>query len=117
MSGSSGPNLLASSASGGLSVAEREIARQRRRHLQESRRQVKARSRRERLPSIPSAWSSSEQNVGLTIDFPVAPSVLGSMPRENTSYPRRPMTSSVQGDYAGSVSGYVSRGCRQGTNR
>ncbi|KAA6413380.1 MAG: hypothetical protein FRX48_03126 [Lasallia pustulata] len=33
------------------------------------------------------------------------PSVLGSMPRENTSYPRRPMTSSVQGDYAGSVSG------------
>ena len=72
MSGSSGPNILPSSTTGRAAPREREIVRQRRRDLHESRRSNKLRVRRA-LPSISMAGSSAAPDMSHSIDFVVAP--------------------------------------------
>ena len=72
MSGSSGPNILPSSTTDRAGPQEREIARQRRRDLHESRRSNKLRVRRA-LPSISMAGSSTAPDMSHSIDFVVAP--------------------------------------------
>jgi len=53
-------------------VEEREVARQRRRHSQENRRQSKLRVRRTRLPGITDAGLSSAQVTGGLVDSSLA---------------------------------------------
>ena len=102
------PIILSSLALRGLSTEDREVARQRRRSFQESRRQSKVLVRRTRLPSISDARSSKIQNVSGSIDFLTASSTsssydvgssLGSAP-----YGRTNSVSSTHGPYMGGIS-------------
>lgn len=89
------------------SVEEREIARQRRRNSQESRRQSKLRLRKTRLPSILDAGLGTTQVTGGSVDFSIAaPSnlttyVSGPSDRSYTSQPFAP----ARGGYSDVVSG------------
>ncbi len=72
MFGSSGPTILPSSTTGRAGPQEREVVRQRRRDLHESRRSNKLRVRRA-LPSISEPESSMAPDMSHSIDFVVAP--------------------------------------------
>lgn len=108
MSGPSGPNILPSSALRGLSTEDREVARQRRRNLQESRRQSKVHVRRTQLPSTSDARSTEAQNVGCSIDFFAASSTSSSYDVGSNlgtaSYGRTNSVSSTHGPYMGGIS-------------
>ena len=103
-SGPSGPSLLPSSALSGLSTEEREVARQRRRALQESRRQSKNHVRRTRLPSASDSRSSKVQEIGHSIDSFTASSNASSYDMGNAPYGRTNSVSSTQGPYMGGIS-------------
>ncbi|KAL8950411.1 MAG: hypothetical protein Q9222_003549 [Ikaeria aurantiellina] len=78
MSYPSGPHVLPSSVLDAFSVEDREVARQRRRRLSESRRLAKARVRRTRLPTICEPAASMGLHMGHSIDFLTAPSTSSS---------------------------------------
>ncbi|KAL9603805.1 MAG: hypothetical protein Q9219_000914 [cf. Caloplaca sp. 3 TL-2023] len=88
-----------------FSMEDREVARQRRRRLQESRRLAKARVRRSRLPTIAEPETSmGGLDVGHSIDFLAAPSTSSSYDIGGSSgYPRTASTSSAP--YLSSVTG------------
>ena len=105
MSYFSGPHALPSSTLDAFSVEDREVARQRRRRLQEGRRLAKARVRRTRLPTIvePEA-SMGGLDVGGSIDFFAAPSTSSSYDLGGSSgYPQTTPTSSAS--YLSGVTG------------
>lgn len=105
-SGPSGPSTLPTLIFGGPSTAEREVARQRRRAVQDSRRQTKVRTRRTRLPSTWDAGSSEAREVGHSIDSLIASSVssydMGSS-IGGAHYSRPESISSAQIPYLGGV--------------
>ncbi|KAI4290314.1 MAG: hypothetical protein L6R35_000421 [Caloplaca aegaea] len=79
-----------------FSAEDREVARQRRRRLHESRRHAKARVRQARLPTIVEPDTSMGTNVGHSIDFLAAPSTSSSYEIGGSSgYPRTTSTSSA----------------------
>ncbi|KAL8989456.1 MAG: hypothetical protein Q9177_001664 [Variospora cf. flavescens] len=79
-----------------MSAEDREVARQRRRRLHESRRHAKARVRQARLPTIVEPDASMGTNVGHSIDFLAAPSTSSSYEIGGSSgYPRTTSTSSA----------------------
>lgn len=92
MSGPSGPSILPSSAYDGFRDVEREVARQRRRNVHDSRRQSKLLLRRTVLPSTSYSRSSEVDHMSGSIDYLAAQSgaSYGSQP-----YPgRTPSTTS-----------------------
>ena len=97
MSGPPGPNILPSSAYGGFRNAEREVARQRRRNIHESRRQAKLHMRRAVLPSTPGIRPSEVDYLSGSINSFVAHS--GSSYESAGPYARTPSTSSGHGGY------------------
>ena len=103
MSGPVGPLTLPSSAFSGLSTQEHVIARQRRRGLQEPRRQAKVRLRRAILPSTSDAGSSGAQIGGHSTDFlaasPSVPSYDIGTSSGPISYVDRASTVSGRGHY------------------
>ncbi len=104
MSGPTGSLTLPSSAFSGLSTQEHVIARQRRRGLQEPRRQAKVRSRRAILPSTSDAGSSRAHTVSHSTDFLAAPSSTSSydVNTSSGSHPyggRTSSASSTRGQY------------------
>lgn len=97
MSSPIGPHILPSSVWDAFGMEDRDIARQRRRRLSESRRLAKARMRRTKLPTIvePDMRSIGE-SMGLSIDFLAAPSTSSSYDIGGSSgYPRTSSTSSA----------------------
>ena len=92
-------------------VAEREIARQRRKVSQDARRQNKIRVRKTRLPSVPNPILGGRQDMGVSVDFSSA------APTYQRSYVHDPVSrsssvrslqsyaSSAREDYNGVVSG------------
>lgn len=105
MSGPSGSRVVPSSALSGLSTQEREVARQRRRVLQESRRESKVRVRRTRLPSTLDSRSSEVREVGYSIDsFTASSNASSAYDIGNTPYARTGSVSSSQGPYMGGIS-------------
>ena len=97
MSGPPGPSILPSSAYGGFRDAEREVARQRRRNIHESRRLAKLQMRRTMLPSNPGIRPSEVDYLSGSIDSFVAHS--GSSFDSAGAYARTPSTSSGHGGY------------------
>lgn len=97
MSGPPGPSILPSSAYGGFRDAEREVARQRRRNIHESRRQSKLLLRRTMLPSPAGIRPSEVDYLSGSIDSFVAHS--GSSSYDSHSAYRTPSTSSGHGSY------------------
>ncbi|KAL9019396.1 MAG: hypothetical protein Q9185_003288 [Variospora sp. 1 TL-2023] len=96
MSYPSGPQSLPSTVLDAFSAEDREVARQRRRRLHESRRHAKARVRQARLPTIVEPDTSMGTNVGHSIDFLAAPSTSSSYEIGGSSgYPRTTSTSSA----------------------
>lgn len=93
--GPSGPNTLPSSTAGRAGPQEREIVRQRRRDLHESRRSNKLRVRRA-LPNVSEAGSSTAPDMSHSIDFVVAPPTSSSydIPGNYDPY-RQPVPSST----------------------
>ncbi|KAL8715902.1 MAG: hypothetical protein Q9220_000569 [cf. Caloplaca sp. 1 TL-2023] len=105
MSYPSGPHVLPSSVLDAFSVEDREVARQRRRRLSESRRLAKARVRRTRLPTICEPAASMGFHMGHSIDFLTAPSTSSSYDMGGSSgYARASTTSSAP--YLSGVTGY-----------
>ena len=102
MSGPSGPSILSSSAYGGFRDVEREVARQRQRKLNESRRQSKLLRRRTMLPSTLYARPGEADTESGSIDYFLAHS--GSSYDSHSAYGRTPSTSSAQGSYLTGVS-------------
>ena len=100
MSGPLGPSILPSSAYGEFRDAEREVARQRRRNIHESRRQSKLLARRTMLPSTPGIRPSEVEYVSGSIDSLAAHS--GSS--YDGHYVRTPSTSSSHGTYSAAIS-------------
>ena len=92
-------------------VAEREIARQRRKVSQDARRQNKIRVRKTRLPGVPNPVLGSRQDMGVSVDFS------STAPNYQRSYVHDPVSrsssvrslqsyaSSAREDYNGVVSG------------
>ncbi|KAI4142895.1 MAG: hypothetical protein L6R39_004781 [Caloplaca ligustica] len=104
MSYPSGPHVLPSLVLDTFSTEDREVARQRRRRLQESRRLAKARVRRARLPTIVEPETSMGMSVGGSIDFLAAPSTSSSYDIGGSSgYPRT--TSAPSAPYLSGVTG------------
>ncbi|KAL8638295.1 MAG: hypothetical protein Q9228_004545 [Teloschistes exilis] len=97
MSSPIGPHILPSSVWDAFGMEDRDIARQRRRRLSESRRLAKARMRRTKLPTIVEPdMSSIGESMGLSIDFLAAPSTSSSYDIGGSSgYPRTSSTSSA----------------------
>ncbi|KAL8779033.1 MAG: hypothetical protein Q9213_007131 [Squamulea squamosa] len=96
MSYPSGPHILPSSVLDAFSTEDREVARQRRRRLSESRRLAKARVRRTRLPTISEPMVGVEENMGPSIDYFAAPSTSSSYDLGGSSgYARTSSTSSA----------------------
>ncbi|KAI4194193.1 MAG: hypothetical protein LQ346_003731 [Caloplaca aetnensis] len=85
-----------------FSTEDREVARQRRRGVHESRRLAKARMRRARLPTIVEPDTSMTLNLDRSIDFLAAPSTASSYDIGGSSgYPRT--TSATSAPYMGGV--------------
>ncbi|KAI4231725.1 MAG: hypothetical protein L6R40_007646 [Gallowayella cf. fulva] len=104
MSYPSGPHVLPSSVLDAFSAEDREVARQRRRRLSESRRLAKARVRRTRLPTISEPMLGVGEDMGPSIDFLAAPSTSSSYELGGSSgYARTSSTSSAP--YLSGVSG------------
>ncbi|KAL8763317.1 MAG: hypothetical protein Q9184_000873 [Pyrenodesmia sp. 2 TL-2023] len=102
MSYSSGPHVLPSSVLDAFRVGDREVARQRRRGVHESRRLAKARVRRTRLPTIVEPDTSMGIDLDPSIDFLAAPSTSSSYDIGGSSgYPRT--TSATSAPYMGGV--------------
>ncbi|KAL8920658.1 MAG: hypothetical protein Q9208_006140 [Pyrenodesmia sp. 3 TL-2023] len=102
MSYPSGPHALPSSVLDTFSVEDREVARQRRRGVHESRRLAKARVRRTRLPTIVEPDTSMGMNLDRSIDFLAAPSTSSSYDIGGSSgYPRT--ASATSAPYMGGV--------------
>lgn len=100
----SGPHVLPSSVLDSFSTEDRQVARQRRRRLQESRHQAKARVRRTRLPTILEPETNMGIHVGGSIDFLAAPSTSSSYDIGGSSgYPRT--TSAPSAPYMSAVTG------------
>ncbi|CAO1597203.1 hypothetical protein XANCAGTX0491_001022 [Xanthoria calcicola] len=100
----SGPHILPSSVLDAFSTEDREVARQRRRRLSESRRLAKARVRRGRLPTIFEPMAGVGETMGPSIDYLTAPSTSSSYDLGSSSgYPRTSSTSSAP--YLSGVSG------------
>ncbi|KAI4184449.1 MAG: hypothetical protein LQ348_004549 [Seirophora lacunosa] len=105
MSYPSGPHVLPSTVWDAFSTEDREVARQRRRGLQESRRLAKARVRRSRLPTIVEPDTSMGMHVSHSIDFLAAPSTSSSYEIGGSGgYPRTTSTSSAS--YVSGATGY-----------
>ena len=102
MSGPLGPSILPSSAYGGFRDAEREVARQRRRNIHDSRRQAKLMMRRTMLPSTSGIRPSEVEYVSGSIDSLAAHS--GSSYDSRSPYGRTPPTSSGHGSYSAAIS-------------
>ncbi|KAL6714513.1 hypothetical protein ACLMJK_007938 [Lecanora helva] len=102
MSGPPGPSILPSSAYGGFRDAEREVARQRRRNVYESRRQSKLLMRRTMLPSTPGIRPSEVEILSGPIDSSVAQS--SASYDSHSAYGRTPSTSSGHGGYHSTLS-------------
>ena len=102
MSGPSGPSILPSSAYSDFRVEQREIARQRRRNLHDTRRQSKLLRRRVVLPSNASVRPSEVEPVSASIDFFAAHS--GSSYDSHGAYGRNSSTSSTHGAYVPGIS-------------
>ena len=102
MSGPPGPSILPSSAYGGFRDAEREVARQRRRNIHESRRQSKLLMRRAMLPSTPGIRPSEVDYLSGSIDSFVAHS--GSSYDNHGAYVRTPTATSGHGGYGTTLS-------------
>ncbi|KAL8731693.1 MAG: hypothetical protein Q9181_004228 [Wetmoreana brouardii] len=93
-----------SSVSDAFNMEDRDIARQRRRRLQESRRLAKARVRRTRLPTIVEPDMSMGDSMGHSVDFLAAPSTSSSYGIGGSSgYPRT--TSASSAPYLSGVAG------------
>ncbi|KAL8904095.1 MAG: hypothetical protein Q9207_003486 [Kuettlingeria erythrocarpa] len=102
MSSPSGLHALPSSVLDAFSTEDREVARQRRRGVHESRRLAKARMRRARLPTIVEPDTSMGLNLDRSIDFLAAPSTSSSYDIGGSSgYPRT--TSATSAPYMGGV--------------
>ncbi|KAI4248748.1 MAG: hypothetical protein LQ352_005825 [Teloschistes flavicans] len=97
MSSPIGPHILPSSVWDAFGMEDRDIARQRRRRLSESRRLGKVRMRRTKLPTIVEPeMSSIGESMGLSIDFLAAPATSSSYDISGSSgYPRTSSTSSA----------------------
>ena len=88
-------------------MEEREVARQRRRNSQESRRQSKLRMRQNRLPSILNAGLASTQVTGGSVDSSLAaPSTMTTYVSDpiDRTYPSTSYAS-TRGGYSDVVSG------------
>lgn len=83
--------------------AEREVARQRRRNIHESRRQSKLLLRRTMLPSTPVIRPSEVDYLSGSIDSFVAHSGSSSY-ESHSAYGRTPSTSSSHGGYGSAIS-------------
>ncbi len=104
MSSVTGLLTLPSSTLSGLSTQERVIARQRRRGLQEPRREAKVRLRRAILPSTSDAGSSRAHTGSHSTDFLAAPSSASSYDVNASSGPlpyggRASSATSTRGQY------------------
>ena len=104
MSYSSGPHILPSSVLDAFSTEDREVARQRRRRLSESRRLAKARVRRTRLPTISEPVADMGEDIGPSVDYLAAPSTSSSYDLGSSSAYAR-TSSSSSAPYLGEVSG------------